>query len=132
MQPAISLNARALRAGTGEYKEITIEVTTMLITNTDSIPGKEIVEILGLAKGNTVRAKWFGKDILAGLRNLVGGELIEYTEMLTEAREEALSRMVKDAEVLGADAVVNVRFITSQITQGAAELLVYGTAVKIK
>lgn len=104
----------------------------MLITNTDSIPGKEIVEILGLAKGNTVRAKWFGKDIMAGLRNLVGGELIEYTEMLTEAREEALSRMVKDAESLGADAVVNVRFMTSQITQGAAELLAYGTAVKIK
>jgi len=104
----------------------------MQITNTDSIPGKEIVEILGLAKGNTVRAKWFGKDIMAGLRNLVGGELIEYTEMLTDAREEALSRMVKDAEALGADAVVNVRFMTSQITQGAAELLVYGTAVKIK
>lgn len=104
----------------------------MQITNTDSIPGKEIVEILGLAKGNTVRAKWFGKDIMAGLRNLVGGELIEYTEMLTEAREEALSRMVKDAEALGADAVVNVRFMTSQITQGAAELLAYGTAVKIK
>lgn len=104
----------------------------MLITNTDTIPGKEIVEILGLAKGNTVRAKWFGKDIMAGLRNLVGGELIEYTEMLTEAREEALSRLVKDAEALGADAVVNIRFMTSQITQGAAELLVYGTAVKIK
>ncbi|MDP2767522.1 MAG: YbjQ family protein [Candidatus Methanoperedens sp.] len=104
----------------------------MQITNTDSIPGKEIVEILGLAKGNTVRAKWFGKDIMAGLRNLVGGELIEYTEMLTEAREEALSRMVKDAVALGADSVVNVRFMTSQITQGAAELLAYGTAVKIK
>lgn len=104
----------------------------MIITNTDTIPGKEIVEILGLAKGNTVRAKWFGKDIMAGLRNLVGGELVEYTEMLTEAREESLSRMVKDAKILGADAVVNVRFMTSQITQGAAELLVYGTAVKIK
>lgn len=104
----------------------------MIITNTDTIPGKDIVEILGLAKGNTVRAKWFGKDIMAGLRNLVGGELVEYTEMLTEAREESLSRMVKDAKILGADAVVNVRFMTSQITQGAAELLVYGTAVKIK
>lgn len=104
----------------------------ILITNTDSIPRKEIVEILGLAKGNTVRAKWFGKDILAGLRNLVGGELIEYTEMFTEAREEALSRMIKDAEALGADAVVNVRFMTSQISQGAAELLAYGTAVKLR
>jgi uncharacterized protein YbjQ (UPF0145 family) len=104
----------------------------MLITNTDNIPGKDIKEVLGLVKGNTVRAKWFGKDILAGLRNLVGGELIEYTEMFTEAREEALSRMVKDAEALGADAVVNVRFVTSQITQGASELLAYGTAVKLK
>lgn len=103
----------------------------MLVTNTDSIPGKETVEILGLVKGNTVRAKWFAKDILAGLRNLMGGELKEYTEMLTEAREEALSRMTKDAEALGADAVVNVRFITSYITDGAAEVLAYGTAVKL-
>lgn len=102
------------------------------VTNTDNLPGMEIVKVLGLARGNTVRAKWFGKDILAGLRNLVGGELKEYTEMLTDAREEALSRMVKDAESLGADAVVNVRFTTSQITQGAAEILVYGTAVKLK
>jgi len=92
----------------------------------------ETVEVLGLVKGNTVRAKWFGKDLVAGLRNLVGGELKEYTEMLTEAREEALNRMILDAEALDADAVVNVRFMTSQITQRAAELLAYGTAVKLK
>lgn len=104
----------------------------MIITNTDSVPGKNIDKILGLVKGNTVRAKWFGKDIIAGLRNIVGGELKEYTEMLTEAREQALQRMARDAEALGADAVINVRFMTSQVTQGAAELLAYGTAVKLK
>jgi uncharacterized protein YbjQ (UPF0145 family) len=104
----------------------------MLISNTESIGGREIGEILGLVKGNTVRAKWFGKDILAGLRNIVGGELKEYTEMLTESREQATLRMVNDAEKLGADAVVNVRFVTSQISQGASELLAYGTAVKLK
>lgn len=102
------------------------------VTNTDNLPGMEIITVLGLVKGNTVRAKWFGKDLIAGLRNLIGGELKEYTEMLTEAREEALDRMISDAEALGADAVVNVRFMTSQVTQGAAELLAYGTAVKFK
>jgi uncharacterized protein YbjQ (UPF0145 family) len=104
----------------------------MIVTNTETIPGKEIVEVLGVVKGNTVRAKWFGKDILAGLRNIVGGELKEYTEMLTESREQAVARMTADAEALEADAVVNIRFITSQISQGAAELLAYGTAVKLK
>ena len=102
------------------------------ITNTDSFPDRDIIVVLGLVRGNTVRAKWFGKDLIAGLRNLVGGELKEYTEMLTEAREEALNRMISDAEALDADAVVNVRFMTSQVTQGAAELLAYGTAVKLK
>ncbi len=104
----------------------------MLVTNTESVPEREVLEILGLVKGNTVRAKWFGKDILASLRNLVGGELKEYTEMLTESREQAAARMVAEAEALGADAVVNVRFVTSQISQGASELLAYGTAVKFK
>lgn len=104
----------------------------MIISTTESIPGKEIEEILGVVKGNTVRAKWFGKDFLAGLRNIVGGELKEYTEMLTESREEALARMVEEARSLDADAIVNLRFITSQISQGAAELLAYGTAVKLK
>ncbi|GBE18768.1 MAG TPA: heavy metal-binding domain-containing protein [Euryarchaeota archaeon] len=104
----------------------------MIVTTTENIPGREVSEILRIVKGNTVRAKWFGKDILAGLRNIVGGELKEYTEMLTESREQALSRMTADAEAIEADAVLNVRFITSQISQGAAELLAYGTAVKLK
>ncbi len=104
----------------------------MIVTSTENIPGREISEILGIVKGNTVRAKWFGKDILAGLRNIVGGELKEYTEMLTESREQAMERMTADAKALEADAVLNVRFITSQISQGAAELLAYGTAVKLK
>jgi len=104
----------------------------MIVTTTETIPGREVSEILGIVKGNTVRAKWFGKDILAGLRNIVGGELKEYTEMLTESREQAVGRMTADAEAIEADAVLNVRFITSQISQGAAELLAYGTAVKLK
>jgi len=103
----------------------------VIVTTTEEIPGKEVKEILGIVKGNTVRAKWFGKDILAGLRNIVGGELKEYSEMLIEAREQAVDRMIKEAELLGADAVVNVRFATSQVVQGAAEILAYGTAVKL-
>ena len=104
----------------------------MIIVNTENVPGKKIVKTFGVVKGSTIRAKWFGKDILAGLRNLVGGELKEYTELLVEAREEAQKRMEKQAEDLGADAVVNVRYTTSQVMAGAAELLVYGTAVKLE
>jgi uncharacterized protein YbjQ (UPF0145 family) len=104
----------------------------MILTNIESVPGKDVSELLGIVKGSTVRAKWFGKDFLAGLRNLVGGELKEYTEMLTESREQAVERMTAEAESLGADAILNVRFVTSQITQGASELFAYGTAVKLK
>jgi uncharacterized protein YbjQ (UPF0145 family) len=104
----------------------------MIVVNTDFVPGREIVEVLGLVKANTIRAKHIGKDIMAGLRNIVGGELTEYTEMLSESREEALQRMIKDAEKLNADAVINVRFMTSSVAQGAAEMLVYGTAVRLK
>lgn len=104
----------------------------MILVNTENVPGRDVSESLGLVRGNTIRAKWIGKDIIAGIRNFFGGELKEYTEMLTEAREEALNRMIGEAEKLGADAVVNVRFVTAQISQGAAELLVYGTAVKLK
>lgn len=104
----------------------------MIVVNTDYIPGKEITETLGLVKGSTVKSKWFGKDILAGLRNLVGGEVKEYTELLAEAREEALQRMIKEAEKLNADAVINVRFSTSAISDMASEMLAYGTAVKIR
>ena len=104
----------------------------MIITNTDFIVGKEIKEILGLVRGNTIQAKSIGKDIKAGFRNIAGGEIKEYTEMLAEAREIALERMKEKAEKIGADAVINVRFMTSAIMGGAAEILAYGTAVKLK
>ncbi len=103
----------------------------MITTNTDLIPQKEIIEILGLVKGNTIRAKHLGKDIMSGFKHLVGGELKEYTIMLDEARDVAYDKMVAEAEEKGADAVVTVRFSTSGISQGAAEVLCYGTAVKI-
>jgi uncharacterized protein YbjQ (UPF0145 family) len=104
----------------------------MIVVNTEFIPGREITEILGMVRGNTIRAKHLGKDIMAGLRNIVGGELSEYTEMISEAREEALNRMVAEAEKLKADAIINVRFTTSAVAGGAAEILVYGTAVLLK
>ncbi len=104
----------------------------MIVTTTENIPGKQVKEILGVVKGNTIRAKWLGKDIVAGLRQIVGGELTEYTQMLTEAREEAYKRMLQSAGGLNADAIVNVRFATSQVMASAAEMLVYGTAVKLK
>jgi len=103
----------------------------MIIVSTDFVPGREITECLGLVRGNTIRAKHIGKDILAGLRTLVGGEIKEYTQMLTEARNESMRRMEQQATRLGADAVINLRFVTSQVMSGAAELLAYGTAVKL-
>ncbi len=103
----------------------------MILTTSDKIPGKEIKETLGLVRGNTIRAKHIGKDILASFRSIVGGEIKEYTEALSEAREEAMKRMIEEAEKLGADAIVCIRFTTSQVISGAAELLVYGTAVKL-
>ena len=103
----------------------------MILTTSDQIPGQQIKETLGLVKGNTIRAKHIGKDILAGLRSVVGGEIKEYVEALSDAREEAVKRMIKDAEEMGAEAIVAVRFTTSQVMAGAAELLVYGTAVKL-
>jgi len=104
----------------------------MIIVNTECVPAHEIAEFKGLVRGNTVRAKHMGKDILAGLRTIVGGEIKEYTEMLTECRNESVKRMVAEAESLGADAIVNLRFTTSQVMAGAAELLAYGTAVTLK
>ncbi len=103
----------------------------MILTTLNKISGKEIKETLGLVQGNTIRAKHIGKDILAALRNIVGGEIKEYTEALSEARELAIKRMTEEAEKLEADAVVCVRFTTSQVMAGAAELLAYGTAVKL-
>lgn len=104
----------------------------MILTTTETIPGKEIVEILGIARGSTVRARNIGRDIFAGLKNIVGGEIEEYTKLQAESREQALERMVADGKALGADAIINIRLATSVVTQGAAEILAYGTAVKIK
>ena len=101
----------------------------MVIVNTEEVPGMRVVEYRGLVQGNTIRAKHVGRDVMAGLKNLVGGELRGYTELLTEARREAMNRMMEQAEELGANAIVNVRFSTSSVTQGAAELYCYGTAV---
>lgn len=103
----------------------------MILTTGDTIPKKEIIEILGIARGSTVRARNVGRDIFAGLKNLVGGEISEYTELQAESREQAMQRMEQDAKRLGADAIINVRLQTSVITQGASELLAYGTAVKL-
>ena len=102
----------------------------MIVTTTEQVPGHEY-EIIGVVSGNTVRAKHLGKDIMSGLKSVVGGELQEYTDMLSDARKESINRMINDASEMGADAVVNVRFTTSQTTAGAAELLAYGTAVKL-
>jgi len=104
----------------------------MIITTTETLPNKEIIEVLGVVRGNTIRAKHIGKDIAAGLRAIVGGEIKEYVEAMSDAREQATERMIAEAEACGADAVVGMRFTTSQVMTGAAELLVYGTAVKIK
>jgi uncharacterized protein YbjQ (UPF0145 family) len=103
----------------------------LILTNLESVPGRQIVEHYGLVSGSTVRAKHFGRDIAAGLKNLVGGELRGYTELLQESRKESTSRMVEQARALGANAVVNIRYATSSVAQGAAELYAYGTAVKV-
>ncbi|WP_340198670.1 YbjQ family protein [Ascidiimonas sp. W6] len=103
----------------------------MIYVTTETIKGKEIIESLGIARGSTVRARDFGRDFFAGLKNLIGGEISEYTKLLADAREQSLQRMLDDAKQMGADGVVNVRFTTSQVMQGAAEILAYGTAVKL-
>jgi uncharacterized protein YbjQ (UPF0145 family) len=104
----------------------------MLITNIEYIPNREIIEHYGVVSGSTVRAKHMGRDIMAGVKNIFGGELKGYTELLSESREEAIERMIKQAESLGANAILNVRFSTSSVAAGAAELYVYGTAVRIR
>ena len=104
----------------------------MIVTSTEQIPGREFSEILGIARGSTVRARHLGRDIFAGLKNLVGGEIEEYTELQAHAREQAMQRMQEDARAMGADAIVNVRLTTAMVMQGAAEILAYGTAVKLK
>jgi len=104
----------------------------MLLSTLESIPGKEIQEVLGVVSGSTIRARWLGKDIVAALRTLVGGEIKEYTEMLAAARKIALERMVEEARKLGADAVLGVRLATSMVMSGAAEIIAYGTAVRLR
>lgn len=104
----------------------------MIVVTTETVPGREIAEALGIVRGSVVRAKHIGSDFLAALRNLVGGEVTEYAQLLAASREQALDRMAEDARKAGADAVVCVRIATSQITQGAAEVVAYGTAVKLR
>lgn len=104
----------------------------MIVTTGDTVPGRDISEVLGVVRGNVVRTRFFGRDIMAGLRNLVGGEVPEYTKLMAEAREQALDRMRADAQSLGADAIITMRITTSMIMGGSAELLAYGTAVRLK
>ena len=104
----------------------------MITTTIDYIPGREVGEALGIARGNTVRARNIGRDVFAAIKNIVGGEISEYTKLIADAREEAYYRMIEDATKMGADAVINLRFVTSMIMEGTAEILAYGTAVKLK
>lgn len=104
----------------------------MITVNTELIPGHEIIKVLGLVQGNVVQSKYVGRDIMAGIKTIVGGEIKGYTEMLTEARNIAYKRMVDEAEKLGANAILNVRYTTSQVMQGSSELLAYGTAIQMK
>jgi uncharacterized protein YbjQ (UPF0145 family) len=103
----------------------------MIVVTTEHIEGKRITETLGLVKGSTIRARHVGRDVMAGLRNIVGGEVKDYTVMLAQAREEALQRMIEQGEKMGANAIVGARFVTSMVMSGAAEMVAYGTAVKI-
>jgi len=104
----------------------------IITTTTSEIPGVKVVKILGVVKGNTIRARHIGRDIAAGFKNIIGGEIKSYTEMISQAREEAFNRMVNEAFEMKADAIINIRFVTSMVMQGASEILVYGTAVKLK
>jgi len=103
----------------------------MIMITTEQIEGKKITETLGLVRGSTIRARHMGHDIIAGLRNIVGGEVKDYTVMLAQAREEAIQRMIEQAEKMGANAIVGTRFVTSMVMSGAAEMVAYGTAVKV-
>ena len=104
----------------------------MIMVSTETVPGRNVVEVFGVVTGSTVRAKHIGRDFMAGLKNIVGGELKGYTELLGEARAEATSRMVAQAQSMGANAILNIRYATSSVAQGAAELFAYGTAVRVE
>lgn len=107
-------------------------MSEIILTTTNEIPGKKVVKILGVVRGNTVRARNIGRDIGAGFKNLIGGEIKTYTDMVSHSRDEAFNRMANQAIEMGADAIINIRFTTSMIMQGASEMLAYGTAVKLK
>ena len=107
-------------------------MTKIITTTTETLPGKTVSEVLGIVKGSTIRARHIGRDIAASLKNVVGGEIKSYTQMIQQSREEAFNRMINDAQDKGADAIINIRFVTSMVMQGAAEILAYGTAVKLK
>jgi len=113
------------------HKYIHLKQLIMIISTIETIPNKEIIEILGVARGSTVRARNIGRDFFAGLKNIVGGEIEEYTKLQAHAREQAMQRMIQDAQKMGADAILNVRLTTAMVMQGAAEILAYGTAVKL-
>jgi uncharacterized protein YbjQ (UPF0145 family) len=104
----------------------------MILATTETIPGSTVSAVLGLVRGNTIRARHLGKDIAAAFKNIAGGEITDYTKMMAESREQSIDRMIEDAEALGADAVIGIRFMTSSVMQGAAEILVYGTAVRLQ
>lgn len=104
----------------------------MIVVTTPDVPGMRVTQTLGLVRGNTIRARHVGRDVMAALRNVAGGEIREYTKMMAEAREQAIDRMVEEAEAMGADAVVMVRFMTAEIMRGAAEMMCYGTAVRVE
>ena len=104
----------------------------MIMVTTDFVPGRKVSEALGLVRGNTIRARHIGRDIMAALRNIVGGEISDYTKMMAESREQAIDRMIEEARSLEADAILNIRFATSMIMQSASEILAYGTAVKLE
>lgn len=116
----------------GSHSGQTLIDLHMKVVSTETVAGYEVMEVLGIVRGSTVRARNIGRDIFAGLKNIVGGEIEEYTKLAADSREQALQRMTEDAKRLGADAVVGVRFTTAMIMQGASEMLAYGTAVKLK
>jgi len=122
-QAVKSVSAQSVRTTDGKE---------MIITNIETVPGKSIVEHFGLVSGSTIRAKHLGKDLMAGLKNLVGGELKGYTQLLQESRRQAMERLIEQARQFGANAIVNIRFSTSSVAQGAAELYAYGTAVRVE
>jgi uncharacterized protein YbjQ (UPF0145 family) len=128
----VSLLKCRLSDGAGSTKVRPDLSEAMILSNLETVPGREVLEHYGLVSGSTVRAKHIGRDFAASLKNLVGGELKGYTELLEEARKEATGRMIRQAQAVGANAVVNVRFSTSAVSQGAAEIYVYGTAVRLQ